>query len=65
MSTGLLLLRRRDVMALGNLSEWKYRTLCATGALRPLAQKGAGRKHLFPAFEVEKVVDHGHSVSHG
>ena len=64
MTNGLLLLRRRDVMRLGHLSEWKYRTLVENGVLRPLEQRGT-RQHLFAVSEVEKVVEYGDRVSHG
>jgi hypothetical protein len=54
-----LLLRRRDVMALGQMSERKYKTLVETGALRALPQMGERRKRLFAASEVAKVIEAG------
>ena len=60
MNAGLqigLLLRKRDVMALGQVSERKYKTLVETGALRALPQMGERRKRLFAASEVAKVVE--------
>ena len=55
--TGLVLLRRRDVLALGCLSVKKYRLMVECGALKPLKQLGRNRKLLFPAGEVAKVIE--------
>ena len=46
-------------MALGQMSERKYKTLVETGALRALPQMGERRKRLFAASEVAKVVEAG------
>jgi hypothetical protein len=54
--TGLVLLRRRDVLELGQISVKKYRTMVECGALIPLRQVG-NRKALFLGSEVAKVIE--------
>lgn len=54
-----LLLRRRDVMTLGNLTRKKFQMMIDAGVLHPLPQRDPRAKRLFDAREVMQIVDAG------